>query len=306
VQLAAPALGTEDGTVTLPSTATRPVSLTAEEAAVITAEIHRRRAEAERWLQTDPTSYLATTERHDFERRVVLTVGSGSAADVRIDDPALHPQHLTVTALEDGFRIEAAAPAATFKIGDTVVRQGVLSSGFVELGRYRLRLSHQGFPAIVVLDREKVRLAGVVRPRYFPVDLSYRYVVPLTAAARAEPVVILSTRGHQRRALRAGWFDLEIAGTSCRVEAVRLLEPGVGESSYGLYFRDLTTEHETYPVGRYLDPEELPDGTYLIDFNLAYNPACAFSPHYNCPIPTRENTLPIQIRAGEMTPEGAH
>jgi len=80
----------------------------------------------------------------------------------------------------------------------------------------------------------------------------------------------------------------------------------VGESAYGLYFRDRTTGRETYPVGRYLEPEPLqgdPD-RWVLDFNRAYNPTCAFSPHYNCPIPPRENLLPVPVRAGEMDPGG--
>ncbi|MEK7329322.1 MAG: DUF1684 domain-containing protein, partial [Candidatus Eisenbacteria bacterium] len=55
----------------------------------------------------------------------------------------------------------------------------------------------------------------------------------------------------------------------------------------------------TYPVGRYLDPVALGDGRYLLDFNLAYNPACAYSEHYNCPIPPRKNRLSVAVRAGE-------
>ena len=46
--------------------------------------------------------------------------------------------------------------------------------------------------------------------------------------------------------------------------------------------------------------QRLPNGRYLLDFNMAYNPACAFSNHYNCPIPPRANVLPVAIRAGEM------
>ena len=42
--------------------------------------------------------------------------------------------------------------------------------------------------------------------------------------------------------------------------------------------------------------KKLPDGNYLLDFNAAYNPACAFSEHYNCPIPPKGNTLPVAIR----------
>ena len=55
-----------------------------------------------------------------------------------------------------------------------------------------------------------------------------------------------------------------------------------------------------HALGRYVDPVRLPDGRYLLDFNAAYNPACAFSTHYNCPIPPKSNTLAVAIRAGEM------
>lgn len=45
------------------------------------------------------------------------------------------------------------------------------------------------------------------------------------------------------------------------------------------------------------------DGTHtaMIDFNLAYNPYCAYRPHSSCPIPPVENTLPVAISAGERT-----
>ena len=49
-----------------------------------------------------------------------------------------------------------------------------------------------------------------------------------------------------------------------------------------------------------MDSVKQPDGRYLLDFNLAYNPACAISDHYNCPIPSKANTLKVAIRAGEM------
>jgi uncharacterized protein (DUF1684 family) len=53
-------------------------------------------------------------------------------------------------------------------------------------------------------------------------------------------------------------------------------------------------------MGRYLDVSRQENGLYLLDFNLAYNPACAFSEHYNCPIPSRANSLQVEVRAGEM------
>ena len=48
-----------------------------------------------------------------------------------------------------------------------------------------------------------------------------------------------------------------------------------------------------------MDPEALPNGGWRLDFNNAYNPACAVSDHYNCPIPRKGNTLSVAIRAGE-------
>ena len=136
--------------------------------------------------------------------------------------------------------------------------------------------------------------------KYFPVDLAYRYELPLTPNARPDTVTIMSTRGNARRALRVGWFDFLVGKTPCRLEVTRLLEPGVGENDFSVFFRDATTGGETYDVGRYVDPQRLDNGRFLLDFNLAYNPACAFSDHYNCPIPPRANRLPVAIRAGEM------
>ena len=81
---------------------------------------------------------------------------------------------------------------------------------------------------------------------------------------------------------------------------------GSGEEDFSLFFTDATTGKESYKVGRYLDAEPLPDGRYVLDFNRAYSPACAYSDHYNCPIPPRENRLDVAVRAGEMDPHTTH
>ena len=66
-----------------------------------------------------------------------------------------------------------------------------------------------------------------------------------------------------------------------------------------LPFRDATSGNETYGAGRYLEPEELSTGEIVVDFNLAYNPFCAYSENYSCPLPPFENHLKVPIRAGE-------
>jgi uncharacterized protein len=70
-----------------------------------------------------------------------------------------------------------------------------------------------------------------------------------------------------------------------------------------LPFKDLTNGTESYGDGRYLDLS-IPEGEPLvIDFSKAYNPYCAYSSHYSCPIPPKENRLRIPIRAGLIAPE---
>lgn len=275
------------------------MSLAPAEADSLRAEVERNRAETLEWLKGGASSYLATVQRVDFGARTAFTVGSAADADVRIDDPSVAARHLAVAVVGDSFRVAALEPGATFRLGAAEAQAATVGPSGIGLGRFTLRLSHQRFPAVIVFDPQSPRFADYKGLEWFPVDPAWRYVLSLTPNPKADTVVILSTRGNRRRAVRVGWFDFRAGGKNCRLHATRLLEPGVGENDISVLFRDATTGRESYGVGRYLDPERLPDGRYLLDFNLAYNPACAFSEHYNCPIPPRENVLKVAIRAGE-------
>jgi uncharacterized protein (DUF1684 family) len=97
--------------------------------------------------------------------------------------------------------------------------------------------------------------------------------------------------------------DFQIAGT---------LTFMVGEGEYELTllrdydrgrfflpFADPTNGLETYGGGRYIDPQEKPNGKITVDFNYAYNPYCAYGEGWSCPLPPEDNKLPVEIRAGE-------
>ncbi len=71
------------------------------------------------------------------------------------------------------------------------------------------------------------------------------------------------------------------------------------EHGFFLPFADALAGDETYGAGRYLEPEPAGDDRLLIDFNLAYNPYCAYNPNWSCPITPAENRLKVAIRAGE-------
>lgn len=67
-----------------------------------------------------------------------------------------------------------------------------------------------------------------------------------------------------------------------------------------LPFKDLTNGTDSYGGGRYLDLEIPAGDTIILDFNKAYNPYCAYSSRYSCPIPPKENRIPLAIKAGVM------
>jgi uncharacterized protein (DUF1684 family) len=274
--------------------------LTSAEADTLMKSYAKDRADTREWLKTSPTSYLATTQRVDFGDRTSLTVGSAPGNDVRIEDPGVRPRHLRVTVAGDSFRVETLDRGARFQVKDSSMAAATLPPTSLKVARFTLRLSHQRFPAIIVFDPQSPRYKLYKGVSYFPPDLDYHIVAKLTPNPGPDTTIILSTRGSRRRAVRVGWFEFQVKGARCRLEAYRLLEPGVGEKDVSLFFTDATTGKQSYSVGRYLDPEPLSDGRYVLDFNKCYNPACAYSEHYNCPIPPSENRLQVAIAAGEM------
>ena len=240
----------------------------------------------------DPhSSPLAAVARHDFSGDRPMTFGSAPDSDVQLEDvPALAA---TVRALPDGFEMER--DGTTEKLGP---------GAKVPLGRYTLRFSHQNFPGVLVLDPRSPRLKTGPFPVWFDPDPKATVEARLLPGASPREEIVLSTRGNKRHALRLGKLEFKLHGKLLHLTALRLLEPGAGEASVSVYFRDATTGHESYPVGRYVDATPLGGDRYALDFNRAYNPTCAFSPLYNCPIPPRENVLPIPVRAGERDPGG--
>jgi uncharacterized protein (DUF1684 family) len=113
---------------------------------------------------------------------------------------------------------------------------------------------------------------------------------------RDERISMQTTTGGEQVYRRAGVVRFEIDGESAQVTL--FASPDMHELF--LPFRDRTSGSETYGAGRYLEVEPPgPDGRVVVDFNLAYNPYCAYNPEWSCPIPPGENWLPVSIRAGE-------
>ena len=148
--------------------------------------------------------------------------------------------------------------------------------------------------------------------QWFPIDPRYRALVALHRYENPETVMVMGTKGEQRRQLRYGWFEFTVPDASNTPVLVRInvytftpsdqLLYRLSRNHLSVWFTDRTTGKETYHVGRYVDVgEEDPDAEYLytIDLNKVYNPFCAYSDAYSCAIPRREDYIDIALRVGE-------
>jgi hypothetical protein len=109
--------------------------------------------------------------------------------------------------------------------------------------------------------------------------------------------MVATSSGSRQLFSRVGCFDLALGGTQVRIHAYQSAEHD--DPSLFLPFRDATSGKESYGAARYVDLKVEHDDEYAVDFNYAYNPYCAYSEDYTCPLPPQENWLSVAIRAGE-------
>ena len=115
-----------------------------------------------------------------------------------------------------------------------------------------------------------------------------------------EPIVVMETStGDQREYRRWGKVAFKVEDSEA---SLVVYVDNHGE--FFLPFKDSTNGKETYGAGRYMDDhrpaiQPLAGDRLRLDFNYAYNPYCAYSPYFSCPLPPAENWLRVPIRAGE-------
>jgi len=145
-------------------------------------------------------------------------------------------------------------------------------------------------PQSPLMPEQKKNFTGL---KYFPEDESLRLEVQVELLNDPQPMEMQTTTGGVQEYFRHGRFKFEVDGEEAELTIYR------GEHGYFLPFVDSLKGEETYPAGRYLEPEELPGDRFLVDFNIAYNPNCAYNEAWSCPITPAENRLKVPVRAGE-------
>jgi uncharacterized protein (DUF1684 family) len=172
----------------------------------------------------------------------------------------------------------------------------VLSSG----SRHAFVILRGGRYALRVRDRNAATRTEFTGLHYFPIDERWRVTAKWVADAREARIP--NVLGMVEMMHSPGYAVFRIDGREHRLRPV--LETADAQELFFI-FRDQTSRHETYGAGRFLYTEMPKAGSVVVDFNKAYNPPCAFTPYATCPLPPKENQLPVRIPAGEKR-YGAH
>ncbi len=132
---------------------------------------------------------------------------------------------------------------------------------------------------------------------YYAPDAAFAVIATFEQFSTPDTITLQTSTNEPRRAIRAGRFLFDLEGKKLSLTAFRFLDGA--EDSYFVPFTDNTSGSTTYKAGRYLDVAADSDNLTILDFNQAYNPYCAYSEAYSCPLVPSENNLPVSIRAGE-------
>jgi uncharacterized protein len=283
-----------------------PLALAAQDTADYAASIETWREHRVAALTRD-TGWLTLAALYTLEPG---SHSLGSGPDVELGLPPSTPPlvgELEVT--DDATTVHVAPGVAATAAGEpvttlamtsdaagdpTVVTLGTVSFFVIERGGTRLlRVRDSESP-------ERRHFAGIDS---FPIDPSWHF------DARFEPhepllqIPVANILGMVEDTPSWGAVVFEHDGETYRLDA--LAAPG--DEELFLIFADATTGKETYGAGRYLyvDAPDV-DGHVDLDFNRAYNPPCAFTSFATCPLPPRQNRLPLRIEAGEKVYAGPH
>ncbi len=240
------------------------------------------------WLSPGQTRTIGSGPKADFAlartpypllgslrlEGTTVTFIPASGAEVTVDDhrPTGPP---TLRASED-------TPA--------VVQSGSISFYVIERnGRLGVRVKDAASPVLQ-------HFAGL---GYFPISSDWHFQ-HARFVRDPKKIPILNVLGQTDLEDSPGIVEFTHAAKTYRLRPI--LE---GDSLFFL-FKDLTNHTQTYQAGRMLNTAMPHDGTVDLDFNRSYNPPCTFTPYATCPLPPRENNLPIAVTAGELRYRNGH
>lgn len=231
-------------------------------------------------LRADDASFLTTVAAH--------YVGESELLELEVGGFALH--------------LVAASNSLQIRIDE---REHVVTDAELlvldESGRWRLGISRQDPDwRVLIHDRDAEARRSFSGIAWFPIDPELIVDAQFEPAAVREPKPLQTSRGVTKTLYLAGVYRFELEGRPLVLQVFGYTpEPSEAEPLL-IPFADPTNGKTSYGAGRYLEPSQ---GTTVLDFNRATNPLCAYSEHYNCPMPPAFNRLDMAIAAGARAPD---
>lgn len=224
-------------------------------------------------------------------------VGSDSSNDIVLPRRAA-PARVGAFLFEDGQTTLAVEPGVTVLVNGKPagtarlrpdadrVTVGDLTMFVIKRGdRYGIRLR----------DKNSEARRTFASRAWYPVKPSFKVRGRFVPYNPPRQIPILNVIGDTAPMPSPGYVEFTLNGTVLRLDPVA--EPGTNELFF--IFKDQTAGTDTYPAGRFLYAALPQGGSVELDFNRAINPPCAFTAFATCPLPPRQNQLPVRIEAGE-------
>jgi uncharacterized protein (DUF1684 family) len=165
----------------------------------------------------------------------------------------------------------------------------------IQFDAFTMFVIHRGDRyAIRLKDTESDSRKQFTGLHWFPVNESYRVTAKFVPYQPPKMITIPNILGETEQEASPGYVLFTLDGQSLQ------LEPVMEDDHLFFIFHDLTSGKETYPAGRFLYTDLPKNGEVVMDFNKAQNPPCAFTAYATCPLPPKQNRLPVRIEAGEL------
>ena len=235
--------------------------------------------EGPNWFGTDPSSEIVLPEGSTAARSGVISFHDGRAT-LRLAQDVVGRIGGQLVAGRREMRPDSSGAADELELGSLTMY--VIERG----GRFGVR----------VKDKNSPIRKGFKGLDWYPIDEGHRVEARWVSYPSPRPLKVPNVLGETEIMPSPGHAEFELGGQVVRLAGV-LQSP----QSLQLFFilRDETSGKETYGSGRFLYSELPKRGRVVLDFNKAYNPPCAFTPHATCPLPPKQNWLPVAVRAGE-------
>ncbi|HVT43278.1 MAG TPA: DUF1684 domain-containing protein [Thermoanaerobaculia bacterium] len=235
------------------------------------------------------------------------TLGSSPESDIILPEGKAPASSGVVTRKGDRITLvtteESGITSDGAKVTTLELRADVAEDGptMLEIGPVSFHVISRGDRlGIRIRDKESEARKKFQGLDYYPIDPKWNIEARFERYDPPKTIPIVNVLNMVDDNLSPGAIVFEIDGTTHRIDPI--VEEG--STDWFVMFADTTNGAETYGAGRYLYTAPAENGKVRIDFNKAYNPPCAFTAFATCPLPPKQNRLPVRVAAGEKKYEG--